>query len=97
MKRMAKRTPNRRTAFVYACALIAMGVYAIPNLLPELHPGIAGSYSMLWILFAGLVLAANLYFVFGADKERSRMLEELETFQVETAKSPQELRQRAQR
>lgn len=86
MKRMSRRAPNRRTALIYTCALIALGVYAIPNLLPELHPGIAGSFSVLWILFAGLALAANLYFLFGADKERSRMLEEIETYQVPEVK-----------
>ncbi len=97
MKRMARRRPNRRTAFIYTCALIALGVYAIPNLLPELHPGIAGSFSVLWILFAGLALAANLYFLFGADRERSRMLEEIEVYQVEQAEPEARIRQRAVR
>jgi hypothetical protein len=31
---------------------------------------------MVWILFAVLALAANLYFMLGADEERKHMLEE---------------------
>lgn len=94
---MARRSPNRSTAVVYTCALVVLGVYAIPKLLPELHPGIAGTFSILWILFAGLALAANLYFMFGADRERSRMLEEIETFQVDEETQPRDVRQRGTR
>lgn len=67
------RAGGRRRAFVYVCAIAAMMVYSIPRL-PKLQPGVAGSFAMLWILFAGVALAANLYFLFGADKERSKML-----------------------
>ncbi|WP_211230644.1 hypothetical protein [Alicyclobacillus herbarius] len=69
---------SRRRALVYATALIALGAYGIPRL-PSLQPGLAGTFALLWILFLGLGVAANLYFVFGADKERSRMLEEMDT------------------
>jgi|GEM_PF-3213172 len=77
MKRMSKPRPSRSRAMIYACALVALLVYGIPRI-PSLKPGLAGSFSMLWILFAGLALAANVYFFVGADRERSRMLEELD-------------------
>lgn len=64
---------RRRKSFVYVCALVAMLFYAIPRL-PRLQHGVAGTFAFLWIGFAGLVLAANLYFLVGADKERSRLL-----------------------
>ncbi|WDL95590.1 hypothetical protein [Alicyclobacillus sp. ALC3] len=72
-KTMTVSSPRRR-AVVYTCALIALGVYGVPRL-PELHHGLGGTFSVLWILFAGLAVAANLYFLFGADRERSRDLE----------------------
>lgn len=64
---------RRRKAFVYCCALIALLVYALPRL-PKLQHGLGGTFSLIWILFACMTLAANLYFLVGADKERSRML-----------------------
>lgn len=72
-KTMAVTSPRRRAA-VYTSALVALGVYGLPRL-PALHHGLAGSFSVLWILFAGLAVASNLYFLFGADRERSRDLE----------------------
>ncbi|MCL6626983.1 hypothetical protein [Alicyclobacillus shizuokensis] len=70
---------SRRRAMVYAGALVALGVYGIPRL-PGLHPGLAGTFALVWILFLGLGIAANLYFVFGADRERVRMLEEMDIY-----------------
>lgn len=70
--------PNAKNkAFVYTCAIVALGVYGIPRI-PSLQPGIEGTFSMVWILFSVLALASNLYFLVGADKERSRMLETYE-------------------
>lgn len=75
MRRKTKDVPNARNrAVVYTCALVAMGAYAVPRI-PKLQHGLPGSFSMVWILFALLALAANVYFMVGADKERSRMLE----------------------
>lgn len=67
-------THARRRAFVYGCALVALVVYGLPRI-PALQRGLPGTFSLIWILFAGLALAANVYFLVGADKERSRMLE----------------------
>ena len=76
MRRKSAFVPNRRSkAVVYACSLIALGAYAVPRL-PRLQPGLPGTFAMLWILFAVLALAANLYFMLGADEERKHMLEE---------------------
>jgi hypothetical protein len=75
MRRKLRNVPNgKNKAFVYVCAVIALGIYGIPKI-PSLHPGIGGTFSMIWILFGVLALAANTYFLVGADKERSRMLE----------------------
>lgn len=78
---MRRKTANvangRRKSFVYTCAIVAMVAYALPKL-PHLHHGVDGSFTMLWILFAALAVAANVYFAVGADQERSRMLEERE-------------------
>lgn len=76
MRRKIQTYKNSRSrAFVYLAALVAMAVYAIPQL-PKLKPGIAGTFSMVWILFLILAIAANVYFMVGADVERRRMLEE---------------------
>lgn len=75
MRRKLKTVPQARNrAVVYSCALVAMGMYAIPKI-PRLEHGLPGTFSMVWILFAVLALASNVYFLVGADKERSRMLE----------------------
>lgn len=75
MRRKLRKVPNgKNKAFVYVCAIIALGIYGIPKI-PSLHPGMGGTFSMVWILFGVLALAANMYFLVGADKERSRMLE----------------------
>ncbi|MCL6548078.1 MAG: hypothetical protein K6T30_04115 [Alicyclobacillus sp.] len=75
MRRKMRYVPRSRTrALLNSCALIAVTVYALPRL-PQLHPGLPGSFAALWICFAGLAIAANLYFLVGADAERSRMLE----------------------
>ncbi|SFU46618.1 hypothetical protein [Alicyclobacillus macrosporangiidus] len=78
MKRKMKEVPyTKHRAMVYSCALVGLAVYALPRL-PALRPGLGGTFTVLWILVTALVLSANLYFLVGADKERSRMLEEME-------------------
>ncbi|MCL6444876.1 MAG: hypothetical protein K6T83_15720 [Alicyclobacillus sp.] len=75
MRRKVSDVPNAKSrAFVYTCALVSLLVYGLPHI-PKLQHGIAGTFSILWILFAGLAVAANLYFLLGADKERIRQLE----------------------
>jgi hypothetical protein len=68
---------SKRRAFVNTCAIVALSVYGIPRI-PRLHPGLDGTFSTIWILFAALAVAANLYFLVGADKERSQQLERQE-------------------
>ncbi|GMA51552.1 hypothetical protein GCM10025857_29090 [Alicyclobacillus contaminans] len=65
----------RRRALVYAAAALALAVYGIPRI-PALAPGVAGTFSMVWILFAALAIASNLYFLVGADRERGHQLAE---------------------
>jgi hypothetical protein len=75
MRRKLPTVSNARNrAIVYASSLLALGIYALPKI-PALQPGLSGTFSMVWILFAILALASNLYFMFGADQERSRLLE----------------------
>jgi fructoselysine-6-P-deglycase FrlB-like protein len=75
MRRKLRRVPYaRQRAITYTCCLIALLGYAIPRI-PPLAPGVAGTFSFVWILFAALAVAANVYFLVGADKERSRMIE----------------------
>lgn len=75
MRRKMRYVPHARNrAIVYICALVSMIAYAIPRI-PPLRHGLSGSFSMIWILFALLALTSNVYFLVGADKERSRMLE----------------------
>ncbi|MBX6351970.1 MAG: hypothetical protein IRZ10_01445 [Thermoflavifilum sp.] len=75
MRRKMRHVPYaRQRAITYTCCLLAILVYAIPRIPPLAH-GIAGTFSFLWILFAALAVAANVYFLVGADQERSRMLE----------------------
>lgn len=74
-RNMAPKPNPRSRSFIYLCTILALSVYAVPKL-PALSPGLAGTFSTLWILFAVLAVSANLYFLVGADKERSRMLEE---------------------
>jgi len=74
MRRTAVVRHPKSRAFIYFCAILALMFYAVPKI-PALHRGLGGTFSMVWILFAGLALSANLYFMVGADKERSQLLE----------------------
>jgi hypothetical protein len=76
-RKTAMGSQGRRKLFVYTCTIVAMVAYALPKL-PQLHHGLDGSFAMLWIMFAALAVAANVYFLVGADRERSRMLEQRE-------------------
>jgi hypothetical protein len=75
MRRKTRVVPHaRHRAITYTCCLLALLAYGIPRI-PPLRPGLAGTFSLVWILFAALAVAANVYFLVGADRERSRMLE----------------------
>jgi hypothetical protein len=74
---------RRKTAYVrngqlksvlYGAATVALLAYAVPKI-PRLEHGLGGTFSFLWITFAGLAVSANVYFAVAADKERSYMLE----------------------
>ncbi|MCL6637123.1 MAG: hypothetical protein K6T26_04155 [Alicyclobacillus sp.] len=72
---------QRLRALLYTAALLVMSFYALPYL-PSLHAGgWASVFTVLWLAYTGVALAANLYFLLGADRERSRMLEENEILQ----------------
>jgi len=73
-RKMAVLTRPKQRAVVYTCCALALVAYGVPKI-PALHPGIGGTFTALWILFAALAIAANMYFLVGADRERSRMLE----------------------
>jgi len=99
VRRKSKDVPNAKNrAIVYSCALIALGAYAIPRL-PRLEHGLPGTFSMIWILFALLAFSANIYFMVGADKERSRMLEshEISAKQRGALADHRKMRQKASR
>lgn len=83
MRRKVGSVANgRQKSIVYTCALLGLTVYGIPRL-PHMAHGLAGTFTTVWLLFVALAVAANLYFVFGADKERKALLErnEFETRQ----------------
>jgi hypothetical protein len=69
---------TKQKAVAYTVSLILLAVYGIPRM-PKIHPGLGGSFVTLWILFVALAIAANVYFLVGADRERSRMLEVTES------------------
>ncbi|MCL6517661.1 MAG: hypothetical protein K6T67_11990 [Alicyclobacillus sp.] len=95
MRRKMKDVPHARNrALVYSCALVGLTAYALPRL-PELKPGLGGTFTVLWILVTALALSANIYFLVGADKERSRMLEELEILPQPEEPPRQMLRRRS--
>ncbi|GMA64818.1 hypothetical protein NZD89_05475 [Alicyclobacillus fastidiosus] len=90
-RKVANITNSRQKAFVYTCALIGLTVYGVPRL-PRLEHGLAGTFTLVWLLFVALCVGANLYFLFGADKERKRLLE-----QQEVASQSRDLRHEVQR
>lgn len=94
-RKLAVVPKTKQRALVYTSCILALLAYGVPKL-PALHEGISGTFSALWILFAALAVAANVYFLVGADKERSRMLEVKDVLPTGlSAKEMDSLRQRA--
>lgn len=78
MRRKVGSVANgRQKSIVYTCALLGLTVYGVPKL-PHMEHGLAGTFTVVWLLFVALAVAANLYFAFGADKERKALLEQSE-------------------
>jgi hypothetical protein len=76
MRRKIGKTANgRQKSFIYTCALVGLTIYAVPRL-PHLAHGMGGTFTAVWLLFVALCVGANLYFLFGADKERRKLLDE---------------------
>lgn len=73
---------GRQKALLYTSALIGLTVFGVPRL-PRLEHGEAGAFTLLWLLFVALCVGANLYFLFGADKERKQQLERQEYEEVD--------------
>ncbi|EPZ47482.1 MULTISPECIES: hypothetical protein [Alicyclobacillus] len=76
-RKVANVANSRQKSLIYTCALIGLTVYGVPKL-PKLAHGMAGTFTVVWLLFVALCVGANLYFLFGADKERKRLLEQQE-------------------
>ena len=45
-----RQSGRRRASFVYACSIAALMAYAVPRM--ALHHGLAGSFWVIWVLFA---------------------------------------------
>lgn len=84
---------GRQKSLVYACALVGLTVYGIPKL-PRMAHGAAGTFTAVWILFTALCVGANLYFLFGADKERKQLLERQELAEVPMERATRRVRAR---
>ncbi|WP_367306938.1 hypothetical protein [Alicyclobacillus acidocaldarius] len=84
----------RRYSAIYGLAALALAAYGVPRL-PKLQHGLAGTFSALWLLLLALYMAANLYFLLGADRERARQLEEASYQRMERDERQTRVRLRA--
>jgi predicted membrane protein len=80
-----KRKQSFRS-FVYMGLGLAMLFYAIPQL-PGLSWSAAGVFSVVWLLFAILIIGANLYYLIGVDKERKRREQFQQEWQRDVART----------
>ena len=55
-------------SFVYLTIGLAMLFYAMPNL-PDVEASLQGAFTVLWLMFAMLIIGANLYHLIGVDRE----------------------------
>ncbi len=67
------RTPNRALSATYVLLSTGIMVIAVPRL-PRLSVNTGGVFAICWIAFALAVLAANLWFAVGADRERRALM-----------------------
>ncbi|WAH37927.1 hypothetical protein [Alicyclobacillus dauci] len=93
-RKLSTITNGRQKAFIYTCALVGLTVYGVPKMPPLTH-GLSGTFTASWLLFVALCVGANLYFLFGADKERKRLLEEQEVSVASTEEPLHQQRVRA--
>lgn len=63
-------------SFVYLTIGLAMLFYALPHL-PDVGPSLAGVFTLSWTGFAMLIIAANLYYLVGVDRERKHKQDRL--------------------
>ncbi|MFC4767793.1 hypothetical protein [Effusibacillus consociatus] len=73
-------------SFVYMGLGLAVLFYAIPQL-PEVSWSAGGVFSVVWLLFGVLIIAANLYYLIGVDKERKRRLQHQRNWEREVART----------
>jgi hypothetical protein len=55
-------------AFVYLTLGLAMLFFALPRL-PHVTMSMEGAFTVSWLLFAMLIVGANLYYLIGADRD----------------------------
>jgi hypothetical protein len=55
-------------AFVYLTLGLAMLFFALPRL-PHVTMSLEGAFTLSWLLFAMLIVGANLYYLIGADRD----------------------------
>ncbi|MGZ4032765.1 MAG: hypothetical protein ACXVDJ_09510 [Tumebacillaceae bacterium] len=55
-------------AFIYLTLGLAMLFFALPRL-PHVTASVEGAFTVSWLLFAMLIVGANLYYLVGADRD----------------------------
>ncbi|UOF92655.1 hypothetical protein LSG31_11110 [Fodinisporobacter ferrooxydans] len=83
---MRKMIGNRRAyplkSVLYVILGLAMVLYAIPKL-PAISLSVSGIFTVVWLLFSFLFIGANLYYVYGVDKEAKHEAEPAQRSQTE--------------
>lgn len=70
---MRKRTKLKHS--IYMLVALAMLLYAIPSISLSSGNGWVSLFSVVWMLFAFLVIAANWHMILGVDEEKKKALE----------------------
>lgn len=60
---------------VYVLVALAMMVIAVPNISLTGGLNLINGFGMVWVLFALMVIGANLHFMLGVDDEKRKALE----------------------
>lgn len=66
---MSLKRKSTMRSFVYLTIGLAMLFYALPHM-PEVTASLEGVFTLSWTGFAMLIIAANLYYLVGVDRER---------------------------